>query len=184
MVKTISARKTIITLIQESRDEAIQGTAFRQESWLSTIRFSDVMDIVLFYISLQPDLNQIGKITSNDFSRLVEKIWKEWIAEKKNEISLDLYGAFSPGSGPMDGSAGPAEMYMMYHPGICHYKYLLVFFSYPKELPSGWLPYREHMKIMVFPKWRREQNFKNLSKVFNLATRVCAAMREKTNTER
>jgi hypothetical protein len=184
METTVSIRKIIVNLIQESKDENIQAPAFREESWLNNILFSDIMDIVLFYINLQHDLEKIGKIRSDDFYRLVENVWKEWIRDKNNEVFFNLNSAWSNGPGPMDGSAGPAEMYMLYHPGLLGHKYLLAFFSYPEELPGGWSPYREHLKIMVFPKWRRENNFKNLSKIFNLAAMICNAMREKQNMGR
>ncbi|MDD5569494.1 MAG: hypothetical protein PHG23_03745 [Candidatus Pacebacteria bacterium] len=178
-------RKKIRELIKESTDEKIHGRAFRDEAWLSKLLFSDLMDVVLFYISLQPDLNEIGKIKTNDFYRLLEDVWKKWAADKKNKAFADnFYSAWFAGPGPMDGTAGPAEMYMLYYTGLLHYDYLLVFFRYPEGLPDGWIPYREHIEIMAFPKWRRENNFKELGKIFNLAEMMCEALRAKQNTER
>jgi hypothetical protein len=184
MDKTISMRKTIVSLIQESRDEDIKGAAFRKESWLSRIDFSDVMDIVIFYISLQPDIKVIGKTKTNDFYHLMKDVWMQWAEDKKNKVFSDLSSAWYSQAGPMDGYAGPAEMYMMYHPGLLHYKYLLEYFFYPEELPGGWSSYRDHMKIMVFPKWRREKNYKKIPLVFNLAGMACEAMRKKQSTGR
>lgn len=184
MVKDVNERKTIRKLIKESKDEDIRGAAFRKESWLSRICFDDLMDIVLFYISLQPDIKVIGKTKGFDFWQLMKNVWMQWIADKKNKVFLDLNSAWYAGPGPMDGSAGPAEMYMMYCPGVVNYNYLSAFFFYPEELPDGWSSYRNHMKIMVFPKWKRENNYKNLPLVFNLARMACEAMRKEQNTER
>jgi hypothetical protein len=174
MDKTVSVSKIIIGLIQESKDENIRGKAIREESWLQRITFSDVMDIVLFYISLQPDVKNIGKIKSIDFYHLVEHTWKQWIADKNNRAFIELNSAWSNGPGPMDGTAGPAEMYMYYHPGMLGHKRILEFFY----CCDNWTSYLEHMKIMVFPKWRRENNLKNISSVFHLAEMICSATRK------
>jgi hypothetical protein len=184
MDTTVSVRKTILNLIEESREEDIKGTAFRRDSWMNTIFFSDVMDVVFFYISLQPDLKEIARINTSDFYALVEKVWGEWIKDQKSRAFLGLNSAWSSGPGPIGGTAGPAEMYMFYYPGVIQYRYLLEFFSYPEGLPRGWSPYRDHMKVMVFPKWKREKSHKKLGSVFRLAQMVCEAMRAKQGTGR
>jgi len=177
-MKTRSVRKTILDLIFESKDENIKGKAFREESWLSQIRFSDVVDIILYYMILQQDIERFSRISSTDFYHLFKNVWDEWIIEEENKAFFDLRGSWSNGPGPMGGTAGPAEMYMFYHPGITNYETIYSFFF---ETYSNWPNYSGHMKIMVLPKWRREKNLKNINLVFNLAHRICEAMRKETN---
>lgn len=174
-------KETILNLIKQSNDDGLKGKFYRSRHYLNTIYFSDVMDVVLYHISLRPDLDNIARIKTNDFYRLVENIWREWIKYPKNETFSDLF-PWNSGPGPMDGTAGPAEMYFLYYPGLQREDYLLVFFSYPEGLPSfhlHWSAYKKrHIEDMVFPKWRRKNNMKKISSVFSLSEMILERMRK------
>jgi hypothetical protein len=164
----------ITKLIKESTDDGIKGNAYREESYLQKICFDDVFDILLYYISLQADIDKISKIDTIDFCCLLEKEWFCWV--KHNREFCYLNSAWSSGPGPMGGTAGTAEMYTSYHPGINGYDKLYHFFQYPKRFNRGWEIYRDrHIKNYVFPKWRR--NIEKLDAVFSLAEIICEEIR-------
>ncbi|MDD3386612.1 MAG: hypothetical protein PHX92_01625 [Candidatus Pacebacteria bacterium] len=169
-------KETIIELIQKSSEENIKGKFFRSERYLNEITFSDIMDIVILYLSLQPDIRRIGTITSYDFYKLSKKEWEKWISDSSFTNLKDAWK--NNNVGPMDGYAGEAEIYISCRTRISTYKYLLLFFSYPEELPDGWPEYKQEISRMVMPKWKRKNNFQKIDSVFNLAEMICTAMRK------
>jgi hypothetical protein len=170
--------KEIIDLIKNSNEENIKGDYFHSEEYLNEIQFSDVMDIILIYIRLQPDMKNLGKIKSSKLYKLLKNEWKEWLSNEENIGFINLKSAWSNGIGPMDGSAGKAEIYMSYIARLNSYEYLLLFYCYPEELPGGWPEYRKMIMTMVLPKWKREQNLQKINLVFNLAEMICVAIRK------
>jgi len=191
-------KEKIISLIEKSDDS---GLGKRKSFWLGAVDFSDVIDIVLYYISLQPDLDKIARIESHDFYEALRKVWDIWgegvkkswgyrkydhpcqgYEHKRFPKFYDLDSAWQSGPGPMGGTMGAAEHYAYIHPGFLKHKYLILFFSYPEGLPFGagnWPAYREHnIKKMVFPKWRRKANKKKLEMVFQLAEMLCNHIKE------
>lgn len=173
----MNPKDEITNLIKQSTDDGIQGNAFKEESYLQEIRFSDVIAIILYYISLQPDLDKIGQMNTNDFWCLFKKEWYDWT--KINRQFCSLNSAWSSEPGPGGGGAGLAEIYFCYHPGIGRCDRLSHFFQYPSRFNYGWGVYRDkRIKIYIFPKWRR--NIKKLDAAFDLAESICEEMRNQT----
>lgn len=165
----------IIDLIKNNTEENIEGKYFCSDEHLNEIQFSDIMDIVLLYISLQPDMRNLGTIRSSRFYKLVKNEWKRWISD---EDFIDLKYVWNNKVGTIDDSAGVADLYMSYRISIFSYNYLLLFFNYPEELPGGWPEHRRDILTMVLPKWKREKNFQKINLVFNLAELICTAIRK------
>ncbi len=181
-IVTMSPMKMVLNLIVQSNDDGLRGKLYRTREHLAKIYFSDVMDIVLYVISLQPDLKDIAKIETGDFDRLLEKVWAEWIKDIKDKAFDDIRFAWSPGPGPLGGTMGSAESYAHFGAGFRHHDYLLQFFSHPEDLFisfGNWPVYKRYnIEGMVFPKWRRSYNRKKLGLVLDLAEMVCKCMRE------
>ena len=79
-------KEIILEKISQSRDESPgKGKCFHIGSSLHHIGYSDIMDIVLYYISLQDDLDEIAKISKHDFSYLVERVLRQWIKERAEQ---------------------------------------------------------------------------------------------------
>lgn len=203
------ARQIILEKISQSKDESLsKGKHFHSKSYLHHLRYSDVMDIVLYYVSLQEDLAEIAKITSHAFSDIMEKATKEWVEKVKDRWGKvktprfygsketydrpriwDISLAWTPGPGPMGGTMSSAEHYEVLHPGYEQHRYLLAFFMYPpglsRELCGNWPTYKEHcIENMTFPKWRRKMHGKRLTTVLDLAESVCQEMRRTKPEER
>ena len=170
--------KEIIDLIENSTEENIKGNYFRSDEYLNEIQFSDIIDIVLLYIDLQPDMRKLGTIKSFKFYELVKKEWKRWFSGEDNSFFINLKYVWNNKVGAIDDSAGVADLYMSYQINIFSYSHLLLFFNYPEELPSGWPERRKNILLMVLPKWKREQNFQKINLVFNLAEMICVAIRK------
>jgi hypothetical protein len=170
----MNPKEEILKLIKESTDDGIKGKAYKEESYLQRIRFDDIVDIILYYISLQSDIDSIGKIDTIDFHNILKGEWFCWV--KYNKEFYSQGSAWSSGPGPGGGTAGLAEMYMSYFPGITGYDNLLSFFRYPRKFNHGWENYRDkHIKNYVFPKWRR--NIKKIDSILNLAEVICEEIR-------
>lgn len=170
-------RKKIRFLIIQSDDNKIKGKFFKSETFLKEITFDDVFDTVLYYASIQQDVAKFSKIKSIDFYRLCKEIWKEWISEEKNGKNFgNLNSAWVNNSGPMGGTAGEAEIYFYYHPGVMMYETLFDFFSvnFNADDSYEWL----RIETNVFPKWKR--NLKKINLAFDLAYLICEAMRKKS----
>ncbi|MFZ3058005.1 MAG: hypothetical protein WA092_03105 [Minisyncoccales bacterium] len=171
----ISPREKILKFVKESTDDGIRGEMYKREEYLQEIRFGDIIDIILLYISLQSDIETIGRINTIDFQSLLKKEWFCWT--KNNKDFQLLNSAWASGPGPLGGTAGPAEMYMFYFPGITNHEKLWYFFSYPIRFGHSWENYRDkHIKIYVFPKWRRHPE--KIEAVLDLAEIVCKEIRK------
>jgi len=171
----ISSKEQILKFVKESTDDGIKGEIYKREEYLKEIRFGDIIDIVLLYISLGSDLEAFGRINTIDFRALLKKEWFCW-TKNNNDFQL-LNSAWACDSGPMGGTAGTAEMYMSYFPGITMHEKLGHFFFYPIRFDHSWEGYRDkHIKIYVFPKWRR--NIKRIDKVLDFAEIICQEIRK------
>jgi len=195
-----SAREIILEKISQSKDKTLgKGTFFHSKSFLHEIGYSDVMDIVLYYISLQKDLDKIARISTSDFSDVLEKTtidWAEKVEKQWGKVKTPrFYGsketydrpriwsialAWTPGPGPMGGTMSTAESYTVLRPGFSRHRHLIVFFKYPEGLPDefgNWPNYKKHIEAMKFPKWRRKMHQKRLLTVLDLAESVCRRLR-------
>lgn len=200
MDRSNSPEEIILGMIE--RSELPDEGWFHSKFFLNNIEYCDVMDVVLYYISLQDDLDNIAKISCCDFSRMLERTTKGWIerSEKKwGKVRTPLFrghqkvyyrpgiwdiaSAWTPGPGPMGGTMSAARYYEALHPGFCQHERLLSFFRYSAELlgTHGYWPYyKKHViEAATFPKWRRKMHSKRLETVFELAESVCRALRNK-----
>jgi hypothetical protein len=167
-------RKKIIDCIKKSTDERMTKIDMNH---IETIHYGDVMDIVLFYISLHFKDKDIGLMDTSDFWMLSEEIWNRWSREKRNKKFSHLCGAYCNGPGPMGGTAGSAEIYLSYLIHIHFFENLQRFFTWPKGTGCGWEYHRDVRVIpRTLPKWRNGNNLKEINKVFNLAERICKEM--------
>ena len=172
----IDCREQILKFVKESTDDGIKGEIHKREEYLQEIRFGDIADIILLYISLQFDIETIGRVNTIDFRVLFKKEWFRWTKRNKDFQSLNSAWAAEPG--PLGGTAGIAEMYMFYFPGVVNHEKLRHFFFYPIRFGHNWESYRDkHIKIYVFPKWRRNPEEK-LESVLDLAEKICQEVRK------
>lgn len=172
-------RETIIKMIEQSTDEGIKGNKYREEEYLQKLLFGDIMAVVFYYISLQRDIDGIGEMHTDYLYHLLKKESLCWAENNKDFELLKL--AWSNESGPMGGTAGDAEMYMSFFPGISTFHNLRNFFYYPKRTGHGWEAYRDgYVKNYVFPKWRR--NIKKINQVFDFAEIICEEIRKNLKT--
>lgn len=175
MMSKGATRKAIQYLVLKSDDEKIKGRYFKQEIFLQEILFDDIIDIVLYYTYSQPDVVDFSKINSFNFKDILIKSWNEWIEKEENECFKGLNCAWANDSGPLGGTAGSAEIYLYYNPGIMMYERMYDFFFADY---SDWAFYlSKRIEIMVFPKWKR--NIGKLNRSFDLGYMVCEAMRKK-----
>jgi hypothetical protein len=161
----------IIDCINKSTDEKLHRIDKR---FIRTIYYNDVMDIVLFYISLYLKDKGIGKMSTSDFYNMSEVIWNKWSREKKNQKFSHLCGEYCSGPGPMDGTASSAEFYLLYCTKLICFEDIQEFFNCPKAARCGWNYYRDNQVIArTLPKWRRKNNLKKIKQVFELAEIIC-----------
>jgi hypothetical protein len=181
----LNPRETIINLIKENNNDVVGQPYYKKKAFLRQILLGDILDLVFYVISLQPDLNNISRIDSDKFSIILEKTWREWVKRKKNRAFLHFNKAWRKGSGPMGEMIGEAELYAYNFPGYCRHGNLYMFFTYPKQFLAGWNHYRDvHVEYVVFLKWKQENNIQRVELVLDFAEIVCKAMREYKNTEK
>jgi len=164
------------------------------------------MDIVLYYISLQEDLNEIANISCRDFSSLSERKSREWAQPLINQwgkikvprfhgskemcyhprIWVVLF-ARTPRSGPESSTMSAAEHYELLRPGFYKYRNLLDFFSWPEEFSyeeGDWPVYKKNtIEAVTFPKWRNRTHSRRLKTVFDLAELICQELRSFKSNE-
>jgi hypothetical protein len=175
----LNPREFIIDQIKKSNADGIEGSYYKRKAYLRQIVFSDIIDIIFYYISLQQDLDKIASMKPDVFYNILENTWNEWIKDKKNKSFITLDRAWHSNPGPMGGTAGSAEIYAYYHPGFYHYGDMFIFFIYPRAFVGGWEHYKDvHIKDYVLLKWKQKNNIKKIDLVFNLAEMVCQAMRK------
>jgi|GEM_PF-1921460 len=164
-------REGIIDCINKSTDEKLHHIDKR---FIGTIHYGDIMDIVLFYLSLYLKDKGIKRMSTSDFYNVSEIIWNKWSREKKNKKFSHLCGAYCAGPGPMGGTDSSAEMYLRYYTSFICFEDIQEFFNCPKEARYGWSHYRDNQVIpRTLPKWRRVNNFKKINQVFELAEIIC-----------
>lgn len=197
-----SVKEIILERINQSNDNTLgPGKFFHSKLFLENLSYSDVMDIVLYYVSLQKDLDKIARISSRDFANILERAtcdWMEKVETQWGKVRVPrFYGsqetylqpriqtialARTPGPGPMGGTMSHAEEYEALHPGFSQHKYLLSFFRYPEGLPGrpiNWPLYKKYfIEAKSFPKWRRRMHQKRLLTVLDLAESVCQLLRK------
>ncbi len=198
-------RDIIKAWIRESNDSGLpEGSYWRSSGFMGKIDFSDFMDIVLYRISLDPDMERITLIKTYDFWGLIEETWKEWrkclekawgyrktkgpsvqYVGKRVPAFWDLDSAWASGSGPLGGTMGAAESYAFLHPGFTHHTYLLEFFRYPETLRDkgeygNWPRYKLYrIEQQIFPKFRRKKHQKKLDIILDFAEEICVKLRER-----
>lgn len=188
-----SAKRVILDLIKQTE-------SFNEKDLSGNINYSDVMDIVLYYIFLQKDLNEIAGISCRDFSSLLERKAKEWA-----KAVINLWGtvrvprfhgskemcnrpriwvvdfAWTPKSGPKSSTMGAAEAYELLRPGFYKHSNLLDFFSCSEEFSyeeSDWPIYKKNViEAVTLPKWRNRTHSRRLKTVFDLAESICQELR-------
>lgn len=174
------ARSVIVDLIQRSDDKTLgPGKHFRSKWHLGRIHFPDFMDIVMYYISLQPDLDNIAKIEMSDFFDLLKDLWEKKFSDK----FYDNFG--HPWISDDNSSSGSGVDYFRSNPGLdLHSEFLLEYLKYPealKELSNHirWPGYKEQIENFIFPKYRRIKHRKMLNMALDFAENVCHELREK-----
>jgi len=176
------ARKTILEKIATSKDETLgKGKFWRSASYMHEIGFTDLMDILLYYLSLQPDLRIFAaRIKAGDF--LWQTVKTHWQKRGREFFPFIRRFPWASGPGPMDGSAGPAESYSL-RVGLFD-KTLLSWFLWPEELKgeseNNWPKYKEQIENFLFPKLRRKYNQKKLDTALIFAEEICEIMRQAT----
>ena len=194
------AKELILARMEKSR--LPKQSCYHDKLFLDYIKYDDVMDIVLYYISLQRDLSSIARISCREFSRILEKITKDWarkVGKQWGGVKTPRYHgsretyyrprienislAWVPGPGPMGGTMSTAEHYEVLYPGFSQFDYLLAFFKYPGGLPDicgNWPFYKKKVvEATTFPKWRRKKHRERLETVFELAELVCQELRKR-----
>lgn len=175
------ARTIILEKIKASKDETLgKGKFWRSASYMHEIHFADLMDILLYYMSLQPDLSAFAaKIKADSF--LWQTVQEHWKKRGRKLFPFIRSFPWANGPGPMDGSAGPAEGYLL---RVGFYdKTLLEWFLYPeilaKESERNWPKRKKQIEGMLFPKLRRKYNTKKLDVALAFAEEICEIMRQK-----
>lgn len=170
------ARNIMVDLIQSSDDKTLgPGKYFRSKCHLGKIHFSDFMDIVMYYISIQPDLDDIAKIRMSDFFDLLKDLWEKTFSEK-------FYDNFGHPWINNDDSGSGVD-YFRSNPGLdLHSEFLLEYFGYPEALKGlskhrRWPEYKEQIENFIFPKYRRMKHKKMLNVALDFAENVCQELR-------
>jgi hypothetical protein len=182
MQTLLTESKSIIVekIIKDAPDKVEhQGTAFQEEEFYLKIGFSDVMDIVLCCLAMDPEFAIPAEITSTNFYSILEKVFRDWLKlYEEDPWFRNLWGAWAPGAGPGGGYASPAEMYSHYYSRFCYFETMGSFFELPEGY-EGWRSYYPNcIAKMVLPKWKRKANQKHLPEVFRLAEMLCAEVRK------
>lgn len=184
----MKARTLIERRIKNSKDETLgKGTYFHSRSYLGFIGFPDIMDILLYHLSLQPDLKKIAAgVKMKDFWQ--ETVQAHW--EKRYKMFPHIKEVpWADGPGPMGGTMGTAEYYLIIYPGVCNpgvYNFsLLEYFRWPGSLADEkritWPRYKRVIEDRVFPKFRRKKHQKKLAAALDFAEEICQKLREATS---
>lgn len=132
---------------------------------------SDVLDVVMLYISLQPDLKKIGQIRQSDLCNIMQEAWQGWIDGHREFSCFDyLWIDYSTEI------SGLVEAYFFLYPGMSEDRNLFAYFS-----QSTWAAYREnHLKPRTILRWQEEGREDALPGVLDLAEEVVSLMRQKS----
>jgi hypothetical protein len=148
------------------------------------VDFDDLMDILLYYLSLQPDLGifAAGIEASNFLWITVKDHWQKRASELFPFIETSPW---ANGSGPMGGSAGDAESYSL-RVGLFD-QTLLTWFLFPEvlegEKEKNWPKHKKRIEKMLFPKLRRKYNAKKLDAALIFVGEICDTMRREARQE-
>lgn len=177
-------RRNIKKKIAASTDEGLgKGTFWRSAIYMREIQFIEIMNILLYYFSLQPNIGEIGAgvkmrdlFMASDLRAfpggVVCRCW-----QKKAPEWFPFYKGcpWANGPGPMDGTMGPAEYFHTIHPGFGDDSVKSYFF-WPEELAEeserNWPRYKQCIERMTFPKFRRKYNAKKLAAALDFAALV------------
>ena len=176
-------RRIILEKVTASKDETLgKGKFWRSASYMREINFADLMDILLYYLSLQPDLRAFAaKIKVDNF--LWQTVKTHWQKRARELFPFIKMSPWASRPGPMDGSAGPAESYSA---RLEFFEWtLLSWFLWPDELKEererNWPKYKKKIEAMLFPKLCRKYNQKKLDAALTFAEEICEIMRQKVN---
>lgn len=170
------AKSVLLDLIQRSDDKTLgPGEHLRSKWHLGKIYFSDFMDVVMYYISLQQDLDDIARVEMSDFFEILKDLWEK-------EFSDKLYDNFGH-PWVNDDSSGLGVSYFRSTPGIeLHSEFLLEYLKYPEALKGlgnyrRWPDHKEQIENIIFPKYRRIKHKKMLNRALDFAEKVCQELR-------
>ena len=162
----VDFKKDILKEINQSNDKGTENT--------EKISFSDVIDLTFYYLSLQSDIKDIGKITTSDFYYLLKNNCFSYAKKDKNFCLLKT--AWTEDNLKKKTSE-EANIYMSHFPGIITFYNLRIFYYYPKRTGHGWEAYRDnHIKNHVFPKWK--YNIDKIDSVLDFAEELCKEIRK------
>lgn len=177
--KESKPRKIIRKLIQKSREKTLSEPPHIFHPHMIT--FSDFMNIVFYYIYLQPDLKVIANISTLDFYIRLRFVWDLWPARFDGAGLGDIYIAwFSSSKDEM----GSAEHYAILSPGFRQKENLLEFFLLPEYVKLAtkawnWQFYKKAIiEKITFPKFRRKINSDKLDIIFEFADDLCERLRK------
>jgi len=180
----LSARKAkeeILRRVAASVDEKL-CRAEKHASSMKAVSFHDIMDIVLYFLSLQPDIGRVGAGIKFDelfkggrFFSSAGVIYRCW--EEKADKNFRFYKDAHPwanGPGPMDGTMGPAEHYRVIYPGLrgTIKEYFLWPEALARESVNNWPRYKRTIECHTFPKFRRKYNARKLAAILGFAEDV------------
>lgn len=148
--------KEILQLIERETE----GNIIVLDESFKKVRFFDIMDIVLYFISLQEDLKKISQIKEEDFLNLLKVVFE-------NE------GDFFKNYSWIKGGWESMRIYFKYFPFLFKTENLYDFF----ENPKGWEIYKnQYIHKYTFLKWK--ESLGEINNVFEFAEKVCEALRK------
>ena len=178
----MNAREIILQKIRVSTDEKILPM-FRGRMVMRYVSFGEVMDILLYYLSLQPDLSSMAEgVKMKDFWFGVMK--EAWINFPAKAFSFIKRNPWANESGPMDGYMGAAEYYLHIHPGFYNMtmcECLLWPEALAGEKEKNWPKHKKLVESQTFPKFRRKWHTKKLAAALDFAEEVCQSLRKRKN---
>lgn len=177
------ARKIIWDRIEASTDEKL-APVYRSVAMMKSVGFFDIVDILFYYLALQPDIGEIG--AGREFSDLFAKsdcsvggIAQCWKKDGKGRFPFLRESPWANGPGPMGGTASDAESYQLTNTGfrVTIKEYFLWPESLAEESERNWPRHKQRVEDWIFPKFRRKYNAKKLAAILDFAEAVCELMR-------
>ena len=176
--KTLDATRGKILEFVGKSDSRKAGKGF-QDEYLKHISFENAIDLVLLYISLQPDRRRIMRVPTNEFLALIKRLWKEGSQNVKSDHFLRLLGG--EWLGPII-DIGTAIGSLKY------FEWLSSWFTFwNPELGSrrivgniiGWRQYSKHFASEVLPKFKKQMHREALNDILVFADVICEHLRRK-----
>lgn len=178
------ARQTILKKIAASTDEAL-APVYRSAAMMKIVGFFDIVDILFYYLALQPDIGEIGAgrefgdlfAKNNYFKGEIAQCWKK---DGKERFLFLRESPWAHGAGPMGGTASDEESYRTTHTGFR--ATIKEYFLWPERLAEesekNWPRHKKTIEAWIFPKFRRKYNAKKLVAILDFAEAVCQLMRQ------